>query len=268
MDLFDPRVLGSKSGTLLDGEELHEDILADETIADLTTVGKYMPLWAYITIFFLPATVTTLVLLYAVELEILSSTIIGLAVMNGSINVTIAWLTIRLDGHSAEALDHLDTIIHSMGELEATLDNANDRVTEFTSDLDEAKELFRKVGVDLDGLDLEPVADVVEKLKENKDGLSEVLDNLRDIDVGEYISQAKRIEWKELLNAAEEIMGFISSKSGPSPMMKPPARPTPVSIPEMKTYITEDEEAFLNEEPDLVLAPPKKKVLDLTPPRR
>ena len=71
--------------------------------------------------------------------------------------------------------------------------------------------LFRKVGVSLDELDLEPVADVVEKLKENKDGINDILDNLRGVDVNEYINQAKRIEWKQLLDGAEEIMGFIKT---------------------------------------------------------
>jgi hypothetical protein len=46
---------------------------------------------------------------------------------------------------------------------------ANDMVESFTTDLDSAKALFDKVGVDLGALDLEPVAEVVEKLKENKD---------------------------------------------------------------------------------------------------
>ena len=54
---------------------------------------------------------------------------------------------------------------------------------------------------------------MVEKLKENREGLGEVLDNLKTVDVTEYINQAKRINWKQLLSAAEEIMGFIQARS-------------------------------------------------------
>ena len=80
--------------------------------------------------------------------------------------------------------------------------------------MEELRGLFKKVGVSLDELDLEPVADVVEKLKENKDGLNDILDNLRGVNVEEYIDQAKRIEWKQLLNSAEELMSFVSSSNG------------------------------------------------------
>ena len=54
------------------------------------------------------------------------------------------------------------------------------RRSSFTSDLDEAKGVFQKVGGQSKELDLDPIAEVVEKLKENKDGLNEVLDNLRE----------------------------------------------------------------------------------------
>jgi hypothetical protein len=101
-----------------------------------------------------------------------------------------------------------------MDKLENTLEEANQKVAGFTSDLEEAKDIFRKVGVDLTELDLDSVAEVVEKLKENKEGLGEVLDNLKHIEVSEYIDQAKRINWKQLLSAAEEIMGFIQARSG------------------------------------------------------
>ena len=40
-----------------------------------------------------------------------------------------------------------------------------------------------------------------------------MLDNLKTVDVTEYIDQAKRINWKQLLSAAEEIMGFIQARS-------------------------------------------------------
>ena len=124
--------------------------------------------------------------------------------------------------------------------------------------------MFRKVGVSLDELDLEPVADVVEKLKENKDGINDILDNLRGVDVNEYINQAKRIEWKELLNGAEEIMGFIKSSDGkplkvPSPsigMPKLPTLPTPEPIPEpsvedlLLSMDDEEEDSWFDDEDD------------------
>jgi predicted CopG family antitoxin len=100
-----------------------------------------------------------------------------------------------------------------MGKLETTLEEANEKVSGFTADLDEAKDIFRTVGVDLTELDLDSVSDVVEKLKENREGLGEVLDNLKSVDVSDYINQAKRIDWKQLLSAAEEIMGFIQARS-------------------------------------------------------
>ena len=145
-------------------------------------------------------------------MDALFSGIVSLAIMNGSINSVIAYITIKLDDKSSESLQHLEFINNEMDKLESTLEEANEKVTGFTSDLDEAKEIFRSVGVDLTGLDLESVSDVVEKLKENKSGLNSVLDNLRNIEVDEYISQAKRINWKQLLGAAEEIMSFIQER--------------------------------------------------------
>tara|TARA_Y100001978_G_C23548431_1_gene363286 strand:+ start:70 stop:789 length:720 start_codon:yes stop_codon:yes gene_type:complete len=145
--------------------------------------------------------------------ESLFAGIVALAVMNGSINSVIAYMTIQLDTKSSESLQHLENINNEMDKLEKVLDEANQKVTSFTSDLDEAKGLFQKVGVDLRDLDLEPVAEVVEKLKENKSGLNSVLDNMRSVDVEDYIQQAKRIDWKQLMNAAEEIMGFIQKRS-------------------------------------------------------
>jgi hypothetical protein len=133
--------------------------------------------------------------------------------MNGSINSVIAYITIKLDDKSSESLQHLEFVNKQMGKLEDTLEEANEKVTGFTADLDEAKEVFRKVGVDLTHLDLDSVADVVEKLKENREGLGEVLDNLKNVEVSAYIDQAKRIDWKQLLGAAEEIMGFIQARA-------------------------------------------------------
>jgi hypothetical protein len=234
----------------------------------------FMPSWAYILVFTLPALLTLFILIEVIQFDLVLSFVIALAVMNGSINSIIAILTIRLDGHSQEALDHLDAIMGEMERFEDTLDQANSMVTSFTGDLDEAKVLFTKVGINLNELDLEPVAEVVEKLKENKDGLTEVLDNLREVNVSEYIAQAKGIDWKGLLDAAEEVMGFIKSKSSLTDIRTIPAAKLPFSL-------NEEEEEFFDEgplvqykepvviEPRLTLSPPPRKSrLDLTPPPR
>lgn len=215
---------------ILDEDEGREAV---ERIVDNQTV---LPTWAYVTIFIVPAIVIFCLMHLYLELDILLSAVTSLAVMNGSINSVIAWLTIRLDGQSAEALEHLDTIMIEMERLETTLDEANQKVDTFTEDLEEARVLFRKVGVEINDLDLEPVADVVEKLKENKDGLGEVLDNLRGVDVSTYIDQAKRIEWKKLLNSVEEIMSFINAQDPAKPK---PKLPTPsVGMPKLPTLPT------------------------------
>ena len=257
-----------------EGREYVDRIVDNQTI---------LPTWAYVTIFILPAiSIFSLMYLY-LGVDILLSAVTSLAVMNGSINSIIAWLTIRLDGQSAEALEHLDTIMSEMDRLESTLDEANAKVDTFTEDLEEARELFRKVGVEIKDLDLEPVADVVEKLKENKDGLAEVLDNLRGVDVTAYIDQAKRIEWKKLLNSVEEIMSFINTQdpSAPKPklpkpsvgMPKLPTLPTPpiVEEPTIDDIISnlpeEDEDDWLefdDDDDDFFDEPPKK---DLNPSR-
>ena len=171
------------------------------------------PVWLYALLFFIPAMITFTVLRYALEMDNLFSGIVALAIMNGSINSVIAYITIKLDDKSSESLQHLDFINKEMGKLETTLEEANEKVSGFTADLEEAKDIFRTVGVDLTELDLDSVADVVEKLKENREGLGEVLDNLKNVDVTGYINQAKRIDWKQLLGAAEEIMGFIQARS-------------------------------------------------------
>ncbi|MBK38583.1 MAG: hypothetical protein CMB45_06310 [Euryarchaeota archaeon] len=171
------------------------------------------PAWLYLALFFLPAALTFVVMRYGLALEPLFSGIVSLAIMNASINSVIAYITIRLDDKSSESLQHLEFINKEMDKLEGTLEEANDKVTGFTADLDEAKDVFRKVGVDLTQLDLDSVSDVVEKLKENREGLGEVLDNLKTVEVTEYIDQAKRINWKQLLSAAEEIMGFIQART-------------------------------------------------------
>ena len=155
---------------------------------------RQWPTWLYLMLFILPAALTFVLMTNVLGQDLLFSGITALAVMNGSINSVIAYLTIQLDTKSSESLQHLENINSEMDRLEKTLEEANSKVQGFTSDLDEAKELFQRVGVDLHELDLEPVADVVSRLKENKDGLSQVLDHLRNIDVESYINQAQRID--------------------------------------------------------------------------
>ena len=164
-------------------------------------------------LFLAPAIITFVFMSKFLEQETLFAGITALAIMNGSINSVIAYMTIQLDTKSSESLQHLENINTEMDRLEETLQEANTKVNSFTADLDEAKDIFGKVGVDLTELDLDSVADVVEKLKENRVGLNSVLDNLRNTDVDDYINQAKRINWKQLLGAAEEIMGFIQTRT-------------------------------------------------------
>ena len=80
---------------------------------------KLIPPWLYLILFFLPALITFSVSYMYLGWDVLFSAITSLAIMNGSINMVIAWLTIRLDGHSNEALDHLETIMDEMDKLEA-----------------------------------------------------------------------------------------------------------------------------------------------------
>jgi hypothetical protein len=200
-----------------------EDLFSQVEYDDLPIAPeKVFSMWTYILMFFGPCCTTLAVLITQTNLDPLYAGLIGLAVMNGSINMVIAWLTIRLDDHSNEALVHLETIMAEMDKLEDTLDDANDMVTSFTKDLDEAKELFKKVGVDLTELELEPISDVVQSLKDNKDDLNEILLNLREVDVSSYISEAKAIDWKALLAGINDVMAFIKSKSptGANPSKK------------------------------------------------
>ena len=104
---------------------------------------KVIPAWLYVIIFTVPAIVTFYVMRVHYELDLLLTAVIK-QVMNGSINSIIAWLTIRLDGQSAEALDHLDAIMSEMDRLENTLNDANAKVDSFTTDLDEAKAYSRR----------------------------------------------------------------------------------------------------------------------------
>lgn len=233
----------------------------EEVIFDPPT--PFLPTWAYISIFVGPALLVTYFLSNEYEYETASTMIIALAVMNGSINAVIAVLTIRLDGQSKQALDNLENLSDS-------LENASDMVESFTSDLDEAKAVFNKIGVDLGELELEPIADVVEKLKENKDGFNEILDHLKEVDVTHYIDQAKRINWQALLDSAEEIMGFIETKKI-TPSVKMPS----ISVPKEGFFEEEEGDFFIQETPlnpqprkNLNPAPPRRKRLDLTPPSR
>lgn len=244
---------------------------AEQVIDDYVSMEapKLIPAWLYVIIFTLPAIGTFYVMRIQLELDLLLTAVTSLAVMNGSINSIIAWLTIRLDGQSAEALDHLDAIMGEMDRLESTLNEASVKVDTFTGDLDEARGLFKKVGVSLDELDLEPVAEVVEKLKENKDGLNDILDNLRGVDIEEYINQAKRIEWKQLLNSAEELMAFVSASNAgkplsmPSPSIGMPKLPdlTPEPTVEdlLDSFEDEEEDWGLDEGDDFFDSPPAPK---------
>ncbi len=169
----------------------------------------------YVLLFTVPALSTFLILSNGTDWALTEKSIVTVAILNASINSVIAYLTIRLDGKSNDTLDHLDIVMDSAEQLTDGLNDTSQKVTSFTTDLDEAKGVFQRVGVNLNELDLDPIAEVVEKLKENKDGLSEVLDNLRDVDVTMYIEQAKRIDWKQLLDAAEEILTFIQARPKP-----------------------------------------------------
>ena len=228
-----------------------------------------MPIWGFLLLFFAPASLTVAYLYYFSSMDTTTSSIIALAVMNGSINSVIAWLTIRLDGHSNDALDHLDTIMGTIEDLDESMDEANQMVDSFTADLEEAKSIFTKVGVDLTGIELEPIAEVVEKLKENKDGFNEILDNLKEVDVAHYINQAKRIDWQSLLDSAEEIMGFVKARNDGS-LSVPKPSVSSVSMPRISNDVfdeeeDEDDESFFRG--GLTLSPPPRN-LNLRPPRR
>jgi len=179
----------------------------EEAMDDWAEKPNVFETWHYIAFFVLPALGTFSGMFYLAELDILMSSIIALAVMNGSINSVIAYLTIRLDDKSSEALDHLAIINEEMEKLEGTLDDANEMVANFTGDLNEAKVRFTQVGVDLETID-----SLISKLKENETGITELLDTIKEIDITSNIEQAKRIDWKSLLDASEEVMKFIETR--------------------------------------------------------
>ena len=225
-----------------------------------------IPTWGFILLFLGPSILTLGYLSYNTTLDTTATAIIALAVMNGSINSVIAWMTIRLDGHSNDAIEHMDEIMLGMENLDDTMEAASEMVTNFNTDLEEAKSVFAKVGVDLTELDLDPLAEVVEKLKENKDGFTEILDNLKEIDVTHYINQAKRIDWQTMLDSAEEIMGFIQARNDGSLNVPKPAVAN-VQIPNITNDIFDDDEDDSFFRSGLTLSPPPKN-LNLTPPRR
>ena len=187
---------------------------------------KLLPTWGYVLLFFLPAALTFYVTYTQLNWDPLFAGITSLAIMNGSINMVIAWLTIRLDGHSNEALDHLETVMSGMDKLEDTLDEANTMVSTFSEDLGEARDLLKRVGVDLKDLELEAVADVLDSLKDNREDLNSILLNLRDVDVQYYIAEAKQIDWDALLAGLNDIMAFIKAKqSDEETVRKPMSQP-------------------------------------------
>ncbi len=229
-----------------------------------------IPTWGFILLFLGPSIVTLGYLSYNTTLDTTATAIIALAVMNGSINSVIAWMTIRLDGHSNDAMEHMDEIMLGMENLDDTMEEASNMVTNFNTDLEEAKSVFAKVGVDLTELDLEPLAEVVEKLKENKDGFTEILDNLKEIDVTHYINQAKRIDWQTMLDSAEEIMGFIQARNDGTLNVPKPAVSS-VTLPTLGISFEaedDDDDFFGSSTPNLTLTPPSVRSLNLTPPKR
>ncbi len=226
-----------------------------------------IPVWLFLTIFFAPAIVVVVYLYNTSGLDNTAIAIIGLAIMNGSINSVIAWLTIRLDGHSNDALEHLDTIMGAMEDFDDTISDGMENVSSFTNDLNEAKGIFSKVGVDLSGLDLEPVAEVVEKLKDNKTDLNYILDSLKEADFTTYIRQVKEINWTALLASIEEVMTFIEGQNTKPSFGVAPKVPD-LSLEKEYSYEDEEEIDFFAPTPrkSLSLSPPKKN-LDLRPKR-
>ena len=87
-------------------EEQAEDAIIEYIDEQIT---RTIPTWLYIFVFTVPAITTYSIMQLYLGVDTLLSAVTSLAVMNGSINSIIAWLTIRLDGQSSEALDHLDS---------------------------------------------------------------------------------------------------------------------------------------------------------------
>jgi len=255
---------------MFDEEEMFE---SDSIEGDETNKLK-IPVWVYLLLFFAPPSAMLVYLTLFTELNTTTNAIIALAVMNGSINSVIAWLTIRLDGHSTDALEHLDAIMNEMDNLEETLDDANEMVTSFTTDLNDAKRMFEQVGLDLGKVDVNSVSDVIEKIKENRMDINQLLDNLKEVDITSHLEQAKRIDWNMLLDSAEEVMTFIRAAKESSPT-KPSV--SNVVLPDLRVpttedpIIEEDDSDFFDDETTtpIDLSPPRRtQPLDLRPPRK
>ena len=250
-----------------------DDMVFDDDEAVMPDSTKLqIPTWMYLLLFFAPSTATLLYLYSGTGMDTTTSAIIALAVMNGSINGVIAWLTIRLDGHSTDALEHLDAIINEMDNLEETLDEANEMVTSFTTDLTEAKNMFQQIGIDMGKVDIDSVSDVINRIKENRGDINIMLDNLKEVDVTKHLEQARRIDWQMLMDSAEEIMSFIRTNkdaTAPKPAVANVILPELPSTVEDPIIDDDDDDFFQEPEPTIDLLPPKKiNSLDLRPPRR
>ena len=94
--------------------------------------------------------------------------------------------------------------------------------------------------------------------------LTEILDNLKGIDVTHYIDQVKRIHWQQLLDSAEEIMSFIQSKDTSIPQLAVTSTKLP-TLSEPSIFEEEEDDFFSS---SLTLAPPSTRSLNLSPPKR
>ena len=83
-----------------------EQMTIDEAKDHFNSKSKW-PTWLYAIFFFVPAILAFSVMYLAVEMDALFSGIVALAIMNGSINSVIAYITIKLDDKSSESLQHL-----------------------------------------------------------------------------------------------------------------------------------------------------------------
>lgn len=248
-------------------------VFDDDEEVVIETMKLQIPTWIYLLLFFAPSTVTLLYLYSGTGMSTTTSAIIALAVMNGSINGVIAWLTIRLDGHSTDALEHLDAIINEMDNLEETLDEANDMVTSFTTDLTEAKNMFQQIGIDMGKVDIDSVSDVINRIKENRGDINIMLDNLKEVDVTKHLEQARRIDWQMLMDSAEEIMSFIRTNKPNTPTKPAVSNVVLPKLPNSRQetpIISDNDGDFFEESASSIdLLPPKKNnSLDLRPPRR
>ena len=137
---------------------------------------------------------------------------------------------------------------------------------------DRAMQPFRHIGflheTIVQDRTVEPVAEVVEKLKYKQNAANDILDNLRGVDIEEYINQAKRIDWKQLLDAAEEILGFIQARPKAEPVittndiMQNISLPETIQIEELEEDWPEEEEEYVpdweDEEDELELPEPEE----------